>query len=78
MLLVGRKEFLLMYKRKFIFLPDAVRLIAERLKAHDPQAYADDEAAVDGARMQLLTALHEGAVRAEGVWWEVPGATEYE
>jgi len=67
-----------MYQRKFIPLADAVRRIADRLLAEQPQTYVDDHAAIESARTQLLAALHEGAVRAEGVWWEVPGETRYE
>jgi hypothetical protein len=66
----------MMYTPKFLSLDGAAHLIADRLKAEDSQAFVDDQAALESARRQLLAALYEGAVRAEGVWWEVPGENE--
>ena len=56
-----------MYKRKYLRLHEAEEVIANRLAAADPQNYTDAAAAIDDAREQLLDALFEGAVRAEGV-----------
>lgn len=59
----------LLYRRKYCPLHEAVQLIADRLGAADRQNYADADAgaAIADARKQLLEALFEGAVRAEGV-----------
>jgi len=57
----------LLYRSKYCPLHEAVQLIADRLAAADRQNYADVVAAIDNARKQLLQALFEGAVRAEGV-----------
>jgi hypothetical protein len=54
----------LLYKRKYSPLHDAVELIADRLVASDRQSYADP---IEEARKQLVEALFEGAIRAEGV-----------
>ena len=55
------------YRSKYIPLHEAVQLIAGRLALADREKYADAAAAVEDARMQLLEALFEGAVHAEGV-----------
>jgi hypothetical protein len=56
-----------LYKHKYSPLHEAVQLIADRLAAADRQNYADAVAAIEDARKQLLEALFEGTVRAEGV-----------
>jgi hypothetical protein len=67
----------LLYKAKYSPLHEAVQLIADRLAAADRKNYADAVAAIDDARKQLLEALFEGTVRAEGVrWYDV--APDYE
>jgi hypothetical protein len=68
----------LLYKSKYIPLHGAVRLIADRLAAMDAQKYADAGAAIDDAREQLLEALFEGAVRAEGVRCHPAAPPSYE
>jgi hypothetical protein len=66
-----------LYKRKYSPLSEAVQLIADRLAVADRRNYADAVAAIDDAKEQLLQALFEGAVRAEGVrWYDV--APDYE
>jgi hypothetical protein len=57
----------LLYRSKYCPLHEAVQLIADRLAAADRQNYADTVTAIANARKQLLQALFEGAVRAEGV-----------
>jgi hypothetical protein len=57
----------LLYRSKYCPLHEAVQLIADRLAAADQQKYADPVAAIDDARKQLLEALFEGTVGAEGV-----------
>ena len=57
----------MLYNRKYFPLHEVVKLIADRLALADPQNYADNVAAIDGAKLQLLDALFEGTVRAEGV-----------
>jgi hypothetical protein len=59
----------LLYEAKYSSLHEAVQLIADRLAAADRQNYVEADAAIDDARKQLLQALFEGAVRAEGVRW---------
>jgi hypothetical protein len=65
-----------LYKRKFCSLREAVMLIADHLADADRERYADPVAALRDARAQLLQALFEGAVRSEGVSYEV-GPQEY-
>jgi hypothetical protein len=55
------------YRKKYSPLHEVVQLIAGRLALADREKYADAAAAVEDARMQLLEALFEGAVHAEGV-----------
>lgn len=62
-----------MYKQIYISLQEGVRVIADRMAVADQRKYANADAAVDEAREQLLEALFEGAVRAEGVT-EYPSA----
>jgi hypothetical protein len=57
----------LLYKPKYIPLHEAVRLISDRLAAANRSKYADANVAIGEAREQLLEALFEGGVRAEGV-----------
>ena len=57
----------MLYRNKYIPLHEAVQLIADRLVAANQQCYPDAVAAIEDARMQLLEALFEGAVHAEGV-----------
>jgi len=68
----------LLYKAKYSSLPEAVGLIADRLVAADRQNYPNVDAAIEAARKQLLEALFEGAVRAEGVRVYPTVAPEYE
>src|ERR1700730_978133 len=65
----ARVSKLLLYKGKYSPLHEAVQLIADRLAAADQQNYIEADAAIDDAKKQLLQALFEGAVRAEGVRW---------
>jgi hypothetical protein len=65
-----------LYKPKFCSLREAVMLIANHLADADREHYADPAAALRDARAQLLQALFEGAVRSEGVSYEV-GPQEY-
>ena len=55
------------YKGKYIPLHEVVQLIASCLALADREKYADAAAAAEDARKQLLEALFEGAVCAEGV-----------
>jgi hypothetical protein len=62
-----RAGVVLLYRSKYCPLHEAVQLTAARLAAADPKKYANDGAAIEDARQELLNALFEGAVRAEGV-----------
>jgi hypothetical protein len=64
------------YKPKFCSLREAVMLIANHLANADREHYADPAATLRDARAQLLQARFEGAVRSEGVSYEV-GPQEY-
>jgi hypothetical protein len=57
----------LSYRHKYCPLGEAVQLVADRLAVADLAKYAHAAAAVEDAKKQLLAALFEGAVRAEGV-----------
>jgi hypothetical protein len=63
------------YRSKFLSLNEAVELIAGRLAAADQVNCADQAEAINDARTQLIQALFEGTVRAQGVRWypEPPG-----
>lgn len=63
-----------MYRSIFLWLNEAANLIARHLASAYPAEYPDDASALDNARRQLVRALFDGAVRAEGVWWTDPGA----
>jgi hypothetical protein len=56
-----------LYKRKYFFLSEAVGVIAGRLAAADRRSCASADGIIDAARNQLLEALFEGAIGAEGV-----------
>lgn len=62
-----REERAWLYKHKYSPLHEAVQLIADRLAAADRQNNADAVASIEDARKQLLEALFEGTVGAEGV-----------
>jgi hypothetical protein len=55
-----------LYKRKFFLLSEAVQVTADRL-ASERGGCANTDALIDDARKQLLEALFEGAIVAEGV-----------
>jgi len=57
----------LVYKHRYSSLREVVQLIANRLAAARQHKYANADAAIDDAREQLLEALFEGTIRAEGV-----------
>ena len=57
----------MLYNRRYFSLQQAVQRVADRLAAADQQYYAEKAAAVEEARKQLLEALFEGTVCAEGV-----------
>jgi hypothetical protein len=67
----------MLYKPKFRLLHEAVFIVACRLKAAAPEKYAGSDTSIDDARKELLKALLEGDVNAEGVSWDVP-ASRYE
>jgi hypothetical protein len=57
----------LLYNRKYLSLQEGMLLVAHRLAAADRQGCVGANAAIDEAKKQLLEALFEGAIRAEGV-----------
>jgi hypothetical protein len=62
-----------MYQSSFLWLGEAARLIARQLAKERPTEFTDDASALDIARRQLVRALFDGTVCAEGVWWTDPG-----
>jgi hypothetical protein len=62
-----------MYHSPFLWLGDAARLIAGQLTQERPTEFADEAYGLDIARRQLVRALFDGEVYAEGVWWTDPG-----
>jgi len=71
-----KESWPVLYKPKFCSLREAATLIANHLADADREHYTDPAAALHDARAQLLQALFEGAVRSEGVSYEV-GPQEY-
>jgi hypothetical protein len=62
-----------MYHSPFLWLGDAVTLIARQLAKERPVEFADEAYVLDIARRQIVRALFDGAVCAEGVWLTDPG-----
>ena len=73
----GRRVEVSLYQRKYFLLSEAAQVIARRLAAADRQSYVDAGAAIDDAKLQLLEALFEGAIRAEGVMSNSSRSPEY-
>jgi hypothetical protein len=55
-----------MYRRKYMSLDEAVGVIAERLTT-----YSNGLSGIEDARGQLIEALYDGAVRSEGISWQL-------
>jgi hypothetical protein len=55
------------YRRKYSWLSDAVQIIAERLASPEPKGHQYTDYCEVKAKQELLEALFEGVIRAEGV-----------
>jgi hypothetical protein len=55
-----------MFRRKYMSLDEAVGVIAERLTT-----YSNGLSGIEDARGQLIEALYDGAVRSEGIRWQL-------
>jgi len=67
-----------MYRRQYLGLREAVGLIAQLLVKASPLTFLDGSAAAEDARQELIQALYDGAVRSEGVGWELVEPDPYE
>jgi hypothetical protein len=67
-----------MYRRQYLGLREAVGVIAELLAKTSASPAPDAFGAAEDARQELIQALYDGAVRAEGVGWELVEPDPYE
>jgi hypothetical protein len=59
-----------MYQPRYLSLHEAVQSVADHLAKTDPRLCGDAKATLDAACKELVLALYEGAVHAEGLFWE--------
>jgi hypothetical protein len=59
------------YQPKYLSLGEAARHVSDHLAQAKPKLYADAAAAFDAACKQLVQALYDGAIRSEGVSWDI-------